>query len=575
MSSDEAEANDPVSSMAPARPKLVQLIASPPQRQELMKESAGLPSLQLTPQDAAHLAMLACGAYSPLDRFMGSRECENVARHMRLLSGEIFPVPIVLPAGPLKSLNLGTRLALRDVQNRLLAIMTVEEVFDTPRAALAPAGPRAAASADARVALVQCLSGPLQALHLPADPQLPHMWKDPATIAEQLSLMGRESVVAVETWDWRDSRQTAWLRELAAERDASLLVNLAAADPRADDFDQFHRLLACKAAFSQHFSAAEAFLNFVHLAPSLSTERQILWHALVHRNYGAGAFVVDATRCSRASSTSSDSPFKPSPWLLDAAAELGVELVVYRGERSALREVHEVSDAPGRAPRRAHGPAPVLLGHPEAPPSQPELSVLSPWGLCIWFTGLPSSGKSAIAEELLILLMESGLRVTVLDGDTVRTHLSKGLGFSREDRDTNVHRIGFVASEIVRHRGVVICAAVSPYRETRNEVRARMPEGSFIEVFVDTPIEVCEQRDVKGYYAKARAGQVAHFTGIDDPYEPPLDAELVLHTEDTTVHANATRLMRYLVDGGYLGAEEFEERRPLLKAAGHAARAGR
>ena len=173
-------------------------------------------------------------------------------------------------------------------------------------------------------------------------------------------------------------------------------------------------------------------------------------------------------------------------------------------------------------------------------------------GVCVWFTGLSGSGKSTTAEALIELVRARGRAVTVLDGDVVRTHLSKGLGFSREDRDTNVRRIGYVASEVVRHGGIAIAAVVSPYRATRDEVRAMMPDGAFLEVFVDTPIEVCEDRDVKGWYAKARTGEVTAFTGVDDPYEPPLHAELTLHTVDTTVGSNASTVLRELETRGHL-----------------------
>jgi sulfate adenylyltransferase len=173
-------------------------------------------------------------------------------------------------------------------------------------------------------------------------------------------------------------------------------------------------------------------------------------------------------------------------------------------------------------------------------------------GVCVWFTGLSGSGKSTTGDAVVELIRARGPEVTVLDGDVVRTHLSRGLGFSREDRDTNVRRIGYVASEVVRHGGIAVAAVVSPYRATRDEVRAMMPDGRFLEVFVDTPIEVCEGRDVKGWYAKARSGEVTAFTGVDDPYEPPLHPELTLHTVDTTVEANAQRVVRALEARGHL-----------------------
>jgi sulfate adenylyltransferase len=173
-------------------------------------------------------------------------------------------------------------------------------------------------------------------------------------------------------------------------------------------------------------------------------------------------------------------------------------------------------------------------------------------GVCIWFTGLPSAGKSTIAEVLTIMLMERGRQLTILDGDVVRTHLSKGLGFSREDRDTNIVRIGFVASEIVRHNGIVICAAVSPYRATRNMVRGMMPEGSFVETFVDSPLAVCEQRDVKGFYARARSGELKGFTGVDDPYEAPQAPEITLYTVEQSPRDNAEKILQYLLDQGFV-----------------------
>ncbi|MBS0488760.1 MAG: adenylyl-sulfate kinase, partial [Proteobacteria bacterium] len=173
-------------------------------------------------------------------------------------------------------------------------------------------------------------------------------------------------------------------------------------------------------------------------------------------------------------------------------------------------------------------------------------------GFCIWFTGLPSAGKSTIAEILTVLLMEHGRQVSLLDGDVVRTHLSKGLGFSREDRDTNILRIGFVAAEIAHHGGAVICAAVSPYRATRNQVRAMMRPGHFIETFVDTPVSVCEERDVKGFYAKARAGEIKDFTGVNDPYEPPASPEIRLQTGGVTAEQNARIIIGYLEGRGFL-----------------------
>ncbi|SPF51396.1 putative bifunctional SAT/APS kinase (Includes: Sulfate adenylyltransferase; Adenylyl-sulfate kinase) (fragment) [Syntrophobacter sp. SbD1] len=184
-------------------------------------------------------------------------------------------------------------------------------------------------------------------------------------------------------------------------------------------------------------------------------------------------------------------------------------------------------------------------------------------GVCIWFTGLSASGKSTTAAALARIVLEQGRRVTMLDGDVVRTHLSKGLGFSKEDRDLNIRRIGFVASEIVRHGGFVVCAAISPYRAIRDEVRAMMEEGRFIEVYVATPLQVCEQRDPKGLYAKARQGLVTGFTGIDDPYETPLQAEITLDTVANSEEENAFLILDHLIQRSLV---DSDMRAPSLKA---------
>ena len=199
--------------------------------------------------------------------------------------------------------------------------------------------------------------------------------------------------------------------------------------------------------------------------------------------------------------------------------------------------------------KKAHpghpAPAGALIDAPAA-------RLQDPGGFCVWFTGLSGSGKTTTAEVLLGKLTRAGRTVTYLDGDVVRMHLSKGLGFSRADRDTNILRIGFVASEIIRHGGAVITAAISPYRSTRAEVRRMVGSDHFIEVFVDTPLEVCEQRDVKGMYARARRGEITAFTGVDDPYEPPLTPEIRLDTLNAGVEENAGRIMTYLAEHGFL-----------------------
>jgi sulfate adenylyltransferase len=293
--------------------------------------------------------------------------------------------------------------------------------------------------------------------------------------------------------------------------------------------------------------------------------REALWHAIIRRNYGASHFIVGRDHAS----PGIDSTGRPFYGPLDAqklamehAREIGVEVMpfhemVYVEESGEYEESTRI--APGTKTLSISGtqvrdeylgagrPLPEWFTRPEVaailaetyPPRHKQ-------GFCVWFTGLSGAGKSTTAEILVERLLEHGRQVTLLDGDVVRTHLSKGLGFSKEDRDANITRIGFVASEIVRHGGAVLCAAVSPYRATRDLVRQMVGSEKFIEVFVDTPLDVCESRDAKGMYAAARRGEVRNFTGIDDPYEAPLEPELTLDTTSATADANAAAIIDLL-----------------------------
>ncbi len=186
-----------------------------------------------------------------------------------------------------------------------------------------------------------------------------------------------------------------------------------------------------------------------------------------------------------------------------------------------------------------------------ASPAIAQPRVIQHRGAVLWFTGLSGAGKSTVSERLYDLLQAlSCPHVELLDGDVVRTHLSKGLGFSKEDRDTNIRRIGFVCELLARHGVLAMTAAISPYRAVREELKTQIP--NFIEIFVDAPLEECIRRDVKGLYQKAITGEIANFTGISDPYEPPLNPALTLHTRDETVDESANRVLHYLFDHGYL-----------------------
>jgi sulfate adenylyltransferase len=290
--------------------------------------------------------------------------------------------------------------------------------------------------------------------------------------------------------------------------------------------------------------------------------REALWHAIIRRNFGANHFIVGRDHASPGGGFYG--PYDAQDLVAQHESEIGITMVPFRELVYVASEdrYEEASNVPAGAETRSISGTQVrddFLGAGRPLPewfTRPEVAAILAeshppkhrQGFCIWFTGLSGAGKSTTAEIVVSRLLEHGRQVTLLDGDVVRTHLSKGLGFSKEDRDANILRIGFVAAEIVRHGGAVVCAAVSPYRATRDAVREMVGASNFIEVFVDTPLDVCESRDTKGMYAQARRGVIKNFTGIDDPYEAPASAELILDTTSATAEENAGRIVRMLID---------------------------
>jgi len=326
-----------------------------------------------------------------------------------------------------------------------------------------------------------------------------------------------------------------------------------------------------KALTTNHYNKDRVLLSLLPLAMRLGGPREALWHALIRRNYGANHLIVGRDHAGPGNDSKGEpfyGPYDAQELVAQYSDELGVKMVPFRMVSYLPDEdrYEEISKIPQGAKTQALSGTQVreeFLSNGRQLPAwftRPEVAEILAdsypprhrQGMCIWFTGLSGAGKSTTAEILTEMLLEHGRQVTVLDGDVVRTHLSKGLGFSKEDRDTNIRRIGFVAAEISRHGGAVICAAISPYRAIRNEVRSMVGSENFVEIFVDTPIEVCEERDAKGLYAKARRGEIKGFTGIDDPYEPPLEPEITLDTVAQSPEENASLILTYLIEQGFV-----------------------
>jgi sulfate adenylyltransferase len=562
--------------IAPYHGALVNLLVESAEAEELAQRASNLPSLQLSNRSLCDLELLATGAFSPLARFMGKADYTSVVEEMRLDDGKLFPIPITLPAVETAAIRLDRELALRSQQNDLLAIMTVEEIFEWD---LKEEARLVFGTEDVRHPLVSemaswpahYISGPLKVLNLPKHYDFIELRKTPSQVRAALQAMGASNVVAFQTRNPIHRAHEELTKRAAAQIGGSLLIHPVVGMTKPGDVDHYTRVRAYKMLVDRYYDKKKTILSLLPLAMRMAGPREALWHALIRRNHGANHFIVGRDHAGPGKDSSGRpfyGPYDAQELLKKYESEIGVKMIpfqeiVYLPDEDRFEEqdrvpagirVATLSGTQVRDEYLSNGKSlPEWFTRPETAAILSTISLpTDQQGFCIWFTGLSGAGKSTIAEILAILLMEYGRQVTVLDGDVVRTHLSKGLGFSKEDRDTNILRIGFVASEIVRHHGVVICAAVSPYRAARNECRGMIAENRFIEIFVDTPLEVCEQRDIKGMYAKARRGEIKGFTGIDDPYEEPLNPEIRIDTTTCPPEDNARQIIKQLIERGFL-----------------------
>jgi sulfate adenylyltransferase len=417
------------------------------------------------------------------------------------------------------------------------------------------------------------ISGPLKVLNLPKHYDFIELRKTPAEVRSTLQALGQTNVVAFQTRNPIHRAHEELTKRAAAQVGGALLIHPVVGMTKPGDVDHYTRVRAYKALIKRYYDKRTTVLSLLPLAMRMAGPREAVWHAIIRRNFGANHFIVGRDHAGPGADSSGHpfyGPYDAQNLLRRFEPEVGVKMIpfqeiVYLPDEARFEELQRVpaetrvatlSGTQVRDEFLSKGASlPDWFTRPETAAILSKISLPAhQQGFCIWLTGLSGAGKSTIAEIVAILLMEYGRQVTVLDGDVVRIHLSKGLGFSKEDRDTNILRIGFVASEIVRHHGVVICAAVSPYRAARNECRSMVRKDRFIEVFVDTPLEVCEQRDIKGMYAKARRGEIKGFTGIDDPYEEPLNAEIRFDTTGCSPEYNAHQIINYLIDRGFLQA---------------------
>jgi len=558
--------------------KLVDLTVPAEQSNALKSLANKLPSIRISERSACDLQLLACGAFSPLNSFIGKEDYQRVLDQMRLGSGHIFPIPITLPVNANAEIHLDRDFALRSAKNELLAILTVEEIYEwdvgeVSQEVFGTRDPKHPLVAEMERWGKLNISGRIRVLQLPRYYDFQDLRLSPAEVRAKLERLGRRNVVAFQTRNPLHRAHEEMTKRAIAEVDGVLLLHPVVGMTKPGDIDHYTRVRTYKILAERYYDQGRILLALLPLAMRLAGPKEALWHALIRRNYGANHLIVGRDHASPGVDSSGRpfyGPYAAQELVAQFSEEIGVgvvpfqELIYFPDTDRYDTAVSDAASSNGLTISGTQVREDYLNRGRKLPEwfARPEVAAIlaeayppkHQQGFCVWFTGLSGAGKSTTAEILTELLLEYGRQVTLLDGDVVRTHLSKGLGFSKKDRDTNIRRIGFVASEIVRHGGVAVCAAVSPYRATRNDVRYMVGADRFIEVFVDTPLEVCEQRDTKGIYAQARRGQIQQFTGIGDPYEEPLNAEITLHTTSTTAAENTLSILGHLIEKRFVRA---------------------
>lgn len=565
--------------ISPYGGSLVNLVTSEAEREDLLAQAAKLSSIKISMRNLCDLELLATGGFSPLTTFMGKSDYERVLHEMRLADGTLWPLPITLTVDPKELPTVGDDIVLRNTNNDVIAIMTLDEVFhwDAEKEAALAYG-----STDAKHPMVSemvrwgkvCISGPLKIINMPKYYDFTDLRRTPAQVRELLEGMGNDNVVAFQTRNPLHRIHEELTKRAAAQVKGSLIIHPVVGMTKPGDVDHFTRVRIYKALVENYYDKNSTVLSLLPLAMRMAGPKEALLHAIIRRNHGANHFIVGRDHAGPGKDSTGKlfyGPYDAQEMMKQYESEIGVKMIPFEEllylpdekryvETKDVPQGAKVLNISGTQVRDDYLAKGMLLPEWFTRPETAEIlrEMYPPrnkQGYCIWFTGLSGSGKSATTQVLTSLLLERGREVAILDGDVVRTHLSKGLGFSKEDRDTNILRIGFVAGEIVHAGGTVICAAISPYRAAREEARKMVGEN-FVEIFMDTPVEVCEQRDVKGLYAKARQaladGKPMGFTGVDDPYEDPVNPEIVLMGSGVTPEENARKIIAYLEDQGYL-----------------------
>jgi len=562
--------------------ELVDLVAQPETANQLKAHSREWPSWDLSARQLCDLELLLSGGFSPLRGFMNRADYESVCHDMKLASGLLWPMPITLDITEeiAKTLKPGSsKVALRDPEGVMLAVLHVEDVWQPDRNAEAQAVFNSTSKAHPGADYTINKSNPwyaggrLQGTQAPSHYDFRSLRLTPAELRAEFARLGWRRIVAFQTRNPMHRAHQELTFRAAKQVEASLLIHPVVGMTKPGDVDYFTRV-RCYQLLTAKYPSGTVKLALLPLAMRMGGPREAIWHALIRKNHGCSHLIVGRDHAGPGKDTDGKpfyGPYEAQEVFKKHEAEIGVTMVpfnmmVYLEDQDKYFPTDEVPkgarvlDISGTELRQRLNEGrdiPSWFTYPEVvqelrrsyPPRHKQ-------GVTIFFTGLSGSGKSTIANVLLTKFLETGGRpVTLLDGDLVRKNLSSELGFSKEHRDINIRRIGYVASEITKNGGIAICAPIAPYDATRKYVRSLIdPVGGFILVHISTSVEVCEQRDRKGLYAKARAGILKEFTGISDPYEEPKDAEVVINTADLTPEEAAQEIILHLEREGFFGA---------------------
>ncbi len=532
--------------------------------QKLKLEAADLPSWDLTPRQICDLELLMNGGFNPLKGFLTEADYDAVLDTMRLADGTLWPMPITLDIGEAFAAGIepGQDIALRDQEGVILAIMSVTDKWTPNKSREAEKVFGADDIAHPAVNYLHnqagnvYLGGPITGIQQPVHYDFKSRRDTPNELRAYFRKLGWRRVVAFQTRNPLHRAHQELTFRAAKEQQANLLIHPVVGLTKPGDIDHFTRVRCYEAVLDQYPSSTTS-MSLLNLAMRMAGPREAVWHGLIRKNHGCTHFIVGRDHAGPGKNSAGEDfygPYDAQDLFREHQDEMGIEMVdfrhmVYVQDRAQYEPADEIKDKDnvtilnisGTELRRRLSEGLEIPEWFSFPQVVEELRKSRPprasQGFTVFFTGFSGSGKSTVANALMVKLMEMGGRpVTLLDGDVVRKNLSSELGFSKEHRDLNIRRIGYVASEITKNGGIAICAPIAPYATTRRAVREDIESfGAFIEVHVATSIEECERRDRKGLYKLAREGKIKEFTGISDPYDVPENPELRLETENVEV----------------------------------------